>query len=171
MESVSIMEKGSKFRCQRLTHGARGDVAKRLTDLAELCGVKVSADDYWMPKGFCLPEEAQLHKPPFPLPKDHHKVLRDWWLKNYRGNRSTPNWDIASTCTVHKKKGLLLVEAKAHDKEPHDPNRDKCNAKDVENFKKIGREIQEANSNLTDQTKLQWALSHDRCYQMSNRFA
>ena len=169
MESVSVVEKGSKFRCQWLTHGSREVVANRLTKLAALCGVKVSAENCWMPKGFCQPKEALLNKVPDFILEADRKKLGNWWLGD--GTGKMPTWDIASTCTIDGKDGLLLVEAKAHDKESPDPNKDKCNSTDAENLAQIGRAIQEANSNLTDQTKLQWELSPDRCYQMSNRFA
>ena len=45
--------------------------------------------------------------------------LRDWWLA-VKGGANTPNWDLASTCRVEGKRGLLLVEAKAHTRELSD---------------------------------------------------
>ena len=107
---------GSKPRCHWLTHGAPGQVANRLNALAEPWG-SVSADDHWMPEGFRRIQEAQLDKAARLLPKQDRGKLRDWWLAVSRPHARTPNWDIASTCTVDRRKGLLLVEAKAHTQE------------------------------------------------------
>ncbi len=108
--------KGSKPRCHWLTHGAREQVASRLTTLAEPWG-RVSAKDHWMPEGFDQIEEAQLHQALGLLPPQDCKALGDWWLAVQSGRPRTPNWDIASTCTVDGARGLLLVEAKAHTQE------------------------------------------------------
>jgi hypothetical protein len=105
--------RGSKPRCHLLTHGSPAQVAARLTDLIAPWG-KVTEKDHWMPQGFDDIEEAQLHDAPRLLPDDICKSLQSWWLA---ARATTPNWDIASTCTIEGKKGLLLIEAKAHDVE------------------------------------------------------
>ena len=170
-------QRGSKPRRHWLAHGTRSEVAGRLTGLAQGWGT-VSDKDNWMPDGFCQPEEAELDKTPGFLPEAERRKLRDWWLKF--GNPKTPNWDIASTCTVHGTqggKGLLLVDAKAHTTEleqqiegksfrPSNASLNSCR-----NHHRIGAAIHEANTALTAQTKLCWALSRDKHYQMSNRFA
>ena len=158
--------KGSTPRCHWLTHGSPGQVASRLNALAEPgC---VSADDHWMPEGFDHVEEAQLHQAPRLLPRQDCEALGDWWLKEQSDDSKTPNWDIASTCTVNGHKGLLLVEAKAHTQE--------LKVKDQAGGSLLNRErivgcIKEANAALADQTELDWALSHQHRYQMANRFA
>ncbi len=165
--------KGSKPRCHWLTHGSREEVANRLTALTEPWGT-VSADDRWMPEGFCRTEEAQLHKAPLLLSQEGCDKLRDWWLAVSRGNTRTPHWDIASTCTVGGAKGVLLVEAKAHNEELEISGKGlkkKASANSRRNHERIGGSIQEANIVLADQTGLSWALSRDHRYQMSNRFA
>ena len=61
--------------------------------------------------------EAQFGNPRKPnslVQPEIHRKLTDWWLSVQQGSMTTPNWDIASTCTVQGKPGLLLVEAKAH---------------------------------------------------------
>ena len=166
--------RGSKPRCHWLTHGTREQVANRLTRLAEPCGT-VSADDLWMPEGFSQIEEARLNRASKLLPKRDRDKLRDWWLEVPRG-ANTPNWDIASTCTVDNARGILLVEAKAHNEELNkeragkilDPD-SSCNSK--RNHRRIGEAMEKANNGLADHTKLDWALSHEHHYQMSNRFA
>ena len=166
---------GSKPRCHWLTHGTPEQVAERLTKLIDPYGT-VSPCDHWMPKGFCHTEEAQLDKASKLLPKEECDKLRDWWLAVPRKEANTPNWDIASTYTVNDKKGLLLVEAKAHVGELCEAAKGKGLSKQAtadsrRNHVRIEASIQEANIALADKTKLCWTLSRDRCYQMSNRFA
>ena len=158
---------GSKPRCHWLTHGAPGQVANRLNALAEPWG-SVSADDHWMPEGFRRIQEAQLDKAARLLPKQDRGKLRDWWLAVSRPHTRTPNWDIASTCTLDRRKGLLLVEAKAHTQELKIDDHVKAEGP---NRERIVGCIKEANAALADQTELDWALSHQHRYQMANRFA
>jgi hypothetical protein len=108
--------RGSKPRCHLLTNGSEDQVAARLTQLAAPFG-SVSAADRWMPQGFEDCEEAQLDKAPRLVDPKIGKQLRDWWLSVGSPNSKTPNFDIASTCTIENKAGLLLIEAKAHDEE------------------------------------------------------
>lgn len=100
--------RGSKPRCHLLTHGSPGDVAARLTALAGPFA-SVAGSDRWMPQGFTDLEEAQLHKAPRLLPLVISARLREWWVPNDRQLSLTPNFDIASTCTIDGAPGLLLV--------------------------------------------------------------
>ncbi len=172
-------QQGSNPRCHWLTHGTRREVAGRLTGLAQGWGT-VSEEDNWMPDGFCPPEEARLDESQklVSAVADRGKLSKWWLAVPQRAN--TPNWDIASTCTVHGVqggKGLLLVEAKAHHNElknsakgkQFQPNNASHDSRS--NHHRIGAAIHEANTALTAQTKLCWALSRDKHYQMSNRFA
>ena len=159
--------KGSKPRCHWLTHGAPGEVTSRLNSLAQPWG-SVSADDHWMPEGFCRIEEAQLDKAKRLLPQQDRDRLRSWWLAVFRRNTRTPHWDIACTCTVDGRKGLLLVEAKAHTQELKIDDHVKAEGL---NRGQIMECIKEANAVLADQTRIHWALSHEHRYQMANRFA
>jgi hypothetical protein len=108
--------RGSKPRCHLLTHGTVDEVAARLTALAAPFAT-VSADDAWMPVGFEQVQEAELNKAPRLLNADLRAKLGAWWLPADRQTARTPNFDIASTCTVGGVPGLLLVEAKAHAQE------------------------------------------------------
>lgn len=168
--------RGSKPRCHLLTQGARDVVAGRLTKLIEPWG-SVSTDDHWMPNGFDGRAEAQLHKAPRLFREASiGETLKSWWLAVPGGNPTTPNWDIASTCMVGDRSGLLLVEAKAHDAELSNEEKGKvlslnASTNSTHNHKRIGACIKEASAALAEATGLAWNLSRDRCYQMANRFA
>ena len=168
--------RGSKPRCHGMTQGTAQEVAARLTNL--ISGfASVRPNDRWMPKGFENLEEAQLHSADRLLSCEVRGNLLSWWLAVAGGATRTPNWDIASTCEIGGKDGLLLVEAKAHDNELI---KEETGRKNIEppvsiatrrNHLRIGSCIQDASLALTGETKLPWALSRDWNYQMSNRFA
>lgn len=180
MSASALMQKlkqrereGSKPRCHWLTHGSRRAVADRLTELAKPWGT-VSEKNYWMPGGFCQLKEARLNDKEQNLvrPAADRNKLRKWWLAV---GSNTPKWDIAATCTVGEEKGLLLVEAKAHEDELDADGKkfqiSKASPNSCKNHQRIGEAIKEANAELTAQTGLRWALSRNEHYQMSNRFA
>jgi hypothetical protein len=134
----------------------------------------VSHNDRWMPNGFRLIEEAQLHKAALLIDSAYDRLaLQNWWLADPRPTSRTPTWDIASTCSIAGRRGLLLVEAKAHHGELVNEACGKRLAKDSSNanHRRIAGAIGEANEGLRLATGLEWHLSSDRCYQMSNRFA
>jgi hypothetical protein len=158
-----------------LTHGTSSDVALRLSSLVAPFGC-VSADDHWMPNGFVDTEEAQLDKALRLLDKEVCKQLGAWWLPRDRQHAMTPNFDIASTCSVNGKPGLLLIEAKAHDEELRKEETGrilKKNATDdrIASHSTIGAAIASAASGFQSSTSMACALSRDSRYQMSNRFA
>jgi hypothetical protein len=135
-----------------------------------------------MPDGFTQPDEAQLHISERIIPdRKMRESLLSWWLAVPGARRMrTPNWDVASTCSVHGKQGVLLIEAKAHDAELRNEERGKSlvaeDGKGVSidscrNHVRIGACIQDANLALSGQTKRVWALSRDWNYQMANRFS
>lgn len=169
--------RGSKPRCHLLTDGAPERVAARLTGLIAPFG-HVNAHDKWMPQGFVDLEEATLPNAVRLLPESVRRELLAWWLAVPDPLARTPNWDIASTCTtIDDKKGLLLIEAKAHDEEL---NKEQTGRKSIKppvsadarrNHVRIGWCIEDANIALAKETRLPWALSRDWNYQMSNRFA
>lgn len=167
--------RGSNPRCHLITTGSREHVAQRLTALIEPFG-EISARDRWMPQGFDDVQEAQLDKAPQLLDPKVGKQLRGWWLAAQRPNSRTPNFDIASTCTVEGKPGLLLIEAKAHDMELINETVAKKLDEDASedsraNDAKIADAIRSANDGLHVATAMKWQLSRDSHYQMSNRFA
>jgi hypothetical protein len=184
-------QRGSKPRCHHLTHGPRQDVAARLTSLAAQFAV-VSPNDYWMPDGFDDVREAQLHKAKL-VEKAARDTLSSWWLAPESRRAKTPNFDIASTCTIEGAgKGLLLIEAKAHDEELNkeaggrvirkmdadpkratiDEKRRQCSEDNrAASHGLIKQAIEEARAGLQQLTTLPCNISRDNCYQMSNRFA
>jgi len=130
-----------------------------------------------MPSGFEQCAEAQLHSASGLLPSTQNReILRDWWLAVANKKTTTPNIDVASTCLVQGKEGLLLVEAKAHDAELRNEERGKpiddlSSVDSQRNHEHIGLAIRAANAALSEETILPWSLSRDSHYQMSNRFA
>jgi hypothetical protein len=163
--------------------GDRPFVADKLTKLVGLPSVHVEAKDFWMPQG--LPvlkangewdtnpiEEAKLGESIGFLSHDHREEVTSWWLAVRKG-ANTPNWDIASTCTIGGKDGLLLVEAKAHDAELKRDGKtlDKDASGDSgANHEQIGRAIGAASAGL-NKAIAGWSLSRDSHYQLANRFA
>jgi len=130
-----------------------------------------------MPQGFENTDEATLPEAEGLLPEDVRLELRRWWLAVPSNNARTPNWDIASSCTIEDKPGVVLIEAKAHDQELI---KEETGRKNIEapvsasarrNLLRIDWAIKDANAGLTEDTGLTWALSRDWNYQMSNRFA
>ena len=181
-EQLGKDTRGSRPRCVLLVDGARKDVAERLTRLVNFPDVVVSPDDKWMPYGKPTQKngawdkapsnEAELDKADALISLETSQQLKTWWLAVARG--TTPNWDIASTCRIEGKDGLLLVEAKAHENELATAGKDikrGSSENSKRNHEQIGQAIDEA------QTKLQtviggcWGISRDTHYQLSNRFA
>lgn len=169
-------QRGSKPRCHLLTHGSPELVAATLTDLvAPFAGIPPSHQ--WMPQGFEVTDEATLPEAERLLPAEVRLELRRWWLAVTGNNTRTPNWDVASTCTIEGQAGILLIEAKAHNQELI---KEEAGRKSIEapvsaaarrNLLRIDWAIRDASVSLAEATGLPWALSRDWNYQMSNRFA
>ncbi len=167
--------RGSKPRCHLLTHGSADEVAARLTSLATSFA-RVSAGDRWMPQGFDEPEEAELNRAPRLLDPGIGAQLGAWWLAPASRGARTPNFDIASTCTIDDRPGLLLVEAKAHDAELNKEAAGRSLTADASDDRRASHEtiaaaIRSACSGLGEATSLPWRIDRDTHYQMSNRFA
>jgi hypothetical protein len=77
-----------------------------LNELLRPIPIKIGLDDRWMPLGRREPREARLETfGPKVVPEPHlWESLRRWWLA-HGGN--TPNWDLASACTLEERRGLL----------------------------------------------------------------
>jgi hypothetical protein len=108
--------RGSRIRCLLLTDGSDGEVARRLSNLAAPFASVDPQQHAWMPRGLKDPGEARLARTPDFVSETDRDELLEWWLVAQRG-ANKPNWDIASTVTMNGREGLLLVEAKAHEKE------------------------------------------------------
>ncbi len=166
--------RGSKPRCHLLTYGSPEQVSAKLTQFIAAWG-KVTPYDRWMPEGFARIEEAQFGRVDFLLDPAIGDCLINWWLAVPKAGR-VPHWDIASSCTIEGRSGLLLVEAKAHDqeliKEMAGKKRGKIESADsLRNRNQIDSCMYHANISLSAETKLPWSLSIEHHYQMSNRFA
>ena len=173
--------RGSRPRCVLMVDGGREDVAERLTRLVDLPGVAVSAKDRWQPRGRPVRrgdswdttpgDEVDLAGSNDLVSQEIRRRLRRWWLEVPTSRTRTPVWDLAATCTIRNRPGLLLAEAKAHAGElsvtgkavPTSPN-------GWRNHERIGAAIAEANDGLGLDSGRPWALSRDSHYQLSNRF-
>ena len=182
---------GSQPRCVLLVDDEKEKVANRLTTLVGLDDVTIASSGTWKPWGKPVKkEDGSWDKAPSKeaslngltdllscdygkkCSKSIKKQLAAWW--NPKGGK-TPTWDIASTCRIKCRSGLLLVEAKAHGNEldrsgkPFREEIASCNAR--KNHRQIDSAITEANADLQSLTGWHWQLSRDDHYQLSNRFA
>ena len=167
--------RGSKPRCHLLTHGSADAVAASLTALVAPFA-SVSPHDRWMPDGFADVQEAELNKAPRLLTAPIRSQLGAWWLPADRQTARTPNFDIASTCTIGGTPGLLLIEAKAHAQELRKEEVGRALNADASDERRashrtIGTAIAKAADGLTQTTAAACHISRDTHYQMSNRFA
>lgn len=170
-------QRGSKPRCHLLTDGTVVEVSGRLTGLVKPHGSVVT--DNWMPRGFESIDEVKLHIPNTFITSDESDKLKDWWFRIPLG--SGPVWDLVSQCSVgsgtRARRGVLLVEAKAHWRELERERKGKdltAGASDNSrrNHDRIGSAIDEANVGLRALTSNpEWELCRDECYQLANRFA
>lgn len=178
-------QRGSLPRCLLLTAGTNEEVATRLTKIVGLDYVSISANDFWMPRGLPIEtpagswdlsptKEPKLGEVRGILPSTDRSAVTAWWLEVIN-RANTPNWDIASTCSIRGVKGLLLIEAKAHEQELRKEEAGKSGPEASEgsrrNHKRIGEAIEEARKGLEYATRECWGISRDSHYQMSNRFA
>ena len=179
-------KRGSRPRCILLMDGGREEVAGRLTRLVGLeSDVIIGDGDRWMPFGKPVQREddswdetparearvdglTALFAPDARSKRELGDQLRKWWLSAPRG-ANTPNWDIASTCTIKGQRGLLLVEAKAHSAELGESG--SFSSGNPGNRERILLAITEATAGLQAATGGPWGLSPDSHYQLSNRFA
>jgi len=129
---------------------------------------------YWMPRGHASPGEARLDlcgARLLPSASCWDK-LAAWWLA-YRPGANTPNWDLAVSCRIKGRNGLVLVEAKAHEGElDWEGKRLKKDASDhsISNHARIGHAIKQASDALSAAIP-GVALSRDSHYQLANRIA
>jgi hypothetical protein len=173
--------RGSKPRCHFLTHGSSASVAARLTALTMPIGQRaplaiVTSRDQWMPQGFDVLTEAELPKATRLVDRRIADTLLRWWLPQGTAQARTPSFDIASTCTIDGRRGLILVEAKAHVGELEGEARAKPLADTASqgsriNHATIGEAIDQARAGLQAATGMDWHIGRDNHYQMSNRFA
>lgn len=161
--------KGSKIAVLNLIDS--DSFLKSINKLIEETGAKMTSEDVWKPKGMKNKSEQALST--FLRENFDSKLGNDilkWWLKH---GTSTPNWDLISTFTINNKKGILLVEAKAHVGELDKSGKKlKNNASDNSkmNHIYIYEAIEQANITISKQMD-GVCISRDKCYQLSNRIA
>lgn len=155
--------KGSRFRCLLLTHQPKPKVVASLNSLVQPFAT-ITENDRFMPEGFCQPDEARLGETSGFLTGEQRRLVTNWWLAAPQ-DANTPNWDLVSTCTVGRRTGLVIVEAKAHAGELK--TNDCCGASDKQNRGRIDAAIKQASDALGEG----WRLTADSHYQLSNRFA
>jgi hypothetical protein len=127
-----------------------------------------------MPRGYSHPEEARLDTFGLAVLPDSRawSALRPWWLA-HEGGANTPNWDIAMSCEIEGRPGLVLVEAKANVPElgtAGKPLDAAASPASHDNHDRIGQAIAEANSGLRGIAP-SISLSRNSHYQLCNRLA
>jgi hypothetical protein len=138
-------------------------------------GATVSPADSWKPVGSGAKErerEARLGSwGPTVLPEVDWSEMRSWWLVEHR-RANTPNWDFASTCTLGHRRGLVLIEAKAHAAELHAGGKlvADVDGPSERNHTQIRLAIAGANEALK-KLGFDTKISIDLNYQLSNRIA
>ncbi|MEO7276326.1 MAG: hypothetical protein ABIX28_20235 [Vicinamibacterales bacterium] len=152
----------------------RPEFSIELLQLIAPVDCRLSAQSRWMPRGYRSPDEARLETfGPEALPGHAAwATLRKWWLAHELG-ANTPNWDIAATCEIEGRPGLLLVEAKANVPELSRAGKtidSAASAASIENHQRIGLAIDEACTWLRS-VSVSTAISRDSHYQLSNRVA
>ena len=91
----------------------RDSFSNDLNELLRPVPIVIDPNHLRMPRGRSDPREARLETfGPKVIPGSQiWTSLQRWWLA---AGGNTPNWDLASACTLENKPGLLLVEAKAN---------------------------------------------------------
>ena len=157
--------KGSRLRCLVATSLPNSDVAAFLNNLVRPHAY-VCTEDIWQPRGLLEGGEARLGETLSFLKDEQREAVTSWWLA-VRERANTPNWDIVSTCQAEGRRGLVLVEAKAHSGELHRSGKPDGNA---ENGRRISAAIEDANRALGG-AQAGWGLCTGTTYQLCNRFA
>src|SRR5688572_11275723 len=133
----------------------------------------VSASDTWQPNRNS-PVEAKLSRwgPEVMAGTIDWPAVSVWWLK-HGGN--TPNWDLVATATVHGRRGIVLVEAKANTPELSAAGKRTSKKKvpskrSLANSKHIAAALEEARLGLS-QVGTPCRFGIDSHYQFANRLA
>lgn len=166
------MERGSRKHVLDWTESP--NFLREFESLLAPLPVRFTPDTVYMPRGYTDPMEARLERfGPVVMPGlAVWEQLQDWWLAHRRG-ANTPNWDIAATCEIEGKAGLVLVEAKANWPELGAAGKrlDKASSpKGIENHERIGAAIDEA-CKAWQRINPHVNISRDSHYQLANRLA
>jgi hypothetical protein len=169
---ILMRKKGSKNSLMQLVRTK--DFTVTINRLIKPVNASITIYDKWIPDANNAEKEAELKD--FLKYNFSHELgekIHDWWLAVKHPMSRTPNWDLISTCTIDGKKGLLLVEAKAHADELHVEGKSNdvdASADSERNHERIGKAIEEASVAINK--KISGILiSSNTCYQLSNRVA
>jgi len=141
----------------------------------------IHPNDKWQPfgkanKDACreleIPAFCAKHFADLPL----NSSLKHWWLPPQADGktRKGATWDLLSSCTIKGKKGLLLVEAKAHANELKYSGKSLLPTASIQsqlNHEHIRRNLNEVSDKLNESTGGGFDLSIDSHYQLANRLA
>lgn len=171
--------RGSAKHLMDLLEGQHGIDA--LNSLIAEASAAIQPTDRWQPSGRNYPEKRREWEIPFFCEKHCGDLanldgLKDWWLPPQADGRTRKGatWDLLSTCTIQGKKGLLLVEAKAHVDELDDSGKPLSRTASVQskiNHEHIRKNLREVSDRLNESADGVFALSIDRHYQLANRIA
>ena len=140
-----------------------------LSGFAELRGM-----DICCPKSTQEPDEYTLRmflQHTRMLERFNYSVFGGWWVPEKYKN---PTWDLLCTATIQGKRGLVLVEAKAHQselKEDGKPLAANASIQSQKNHDRIAECIAEASHALDGLLPCSVNLSIDSHYQLANRIA
>jgi hypothetical protein len=154
---------------------ARESFVDQMNQLLTSAAATISVADMWQPVGHDMSEE-------FEIPKFCKRTnegcfsdvaLSDWWLPIGRREKGV-TWDLLSTCLVNQRRGLLLVEAKAHEDEidftGKELERD-ASIQSRKNHDHIGQRLAETTAQLDERVDGIVQLSLLSHYQLANRIA
>jgi len=166
--------KGSKKAVLKLVESS--DFLSTINNLLKPCHANISEYDNWMPKSSHYDKEAELKDfLKYNFSQELGGKIHDWWLAVKHPRASTPNWDFLSTCTIDGRKGLILVEAKAHADELHSEGKsidNNASENSKKNHTKIGKAIEMAKNEIDKSINPDnVSISINSCYQLSNRIA
>lgn len=162
--------KGSRYAIIKLVESSNFVSTINLLIKDKKTRAEITEYDNWIPKSLQLDKEAELKTfLKYNFTPQLSSDIVEWWLHK---DAKTPNWDLISTCTIDGKRGLLLVEAKAHYGELEtSPKRPPSTSDDSKlNHDKIDKAIKQANDAINEKVE-GVAISRDKYYQLSNRVA
>jgi hypothetical protein len=151
---------------------SQNDFFEIFNNLLKGSGATVSHIDVHIPKGYSDSEEMELRDfgPKYLADLIDWSMVRKWWPDH---PAKSPQWDLLSTCAVEGKKGIVLVEAKAHEAElkwDGKPLEEDASRESIRNHQQIGECISEASRSLNEKVP-GINIQRDSHYQLANRVA
>ena len=150
------------------------DFPLQISRLLQDANIIVQSSDRWQPHGMAISNEMDLTtfaSTYCPQWQQSLQTLRNWWAP-YGGQ--LPLWDLLSTCNIDGTPGMLLVEAKAHERELSIAGKPlpetSASAGSKENHQSITNCVTQANCGLNT-IMPGAALTCESHYQLVNRLA